>query len=140
MCVWLDWVPHSGEPVSSQKQEGHLLYCGGFVSERDLNGNDEAQTHNHIFTKEVACEVKVEHKSFWLDILKKFSKATEMLYLDVYVGAELCSKALTLIAATKINWFQTNHHTDQGTPVHFIQKDAQTIGQDLCDRGNITGL
>ena len=96
MCVWLDGVPHSGEPVSSQKQEGHLLYCGGFVSERDLNGDDEAQTHDRIFTKEVACDDKVEHKSFWLDFLKKFSKAadskaTEMLYLDGYVEAELCS-------------------------------------------------
>jgi hypothetical protein len=89
-------VPHSGGPVSYQKEEGHLLYCGGFVSERDLNGDDEAQTHDRIFNKEVACDVKVEHKSFWLDILKKFSKAadskaTEMLYLDGYVEAELCS-------------------------------------------------
>ena len=136
MCVWLDGVPHSGEPVSSQKQEGHLLYCGGFVSERDLNGDDEAQTHDRIFTKEVACDGKVEHKSFWLDFLKKFSKAadskaTEMLYLDVNVGAELCSKALTLIAATKINWFQTNDHKGQGAAVHFIQKAAQNFGQDF---------
>jgi hypothetical protein len=48
-----------------------------FVSERDMNGDNEAQTHDRIFTKEVACDIKVEHKSFWLDILKKFSKATD---------------------------------------------------------------
>jgi hypothetical protein len=60
--------------------------------------------------------------------------------LDGYVGVELCSKALTLIAATKINWFQTNDHKGQGAAVHFIQKAAQNFGQDFWDGGNITDL
>jgi hypothetical protein len=122
-----------------------LTYCGGFISERDINKVDESQTHDYVFTKDVACDVKVERKQFWLDIIKTFmrtpgGKAVQMLYLDKYVTSELCSRALTLIAATKINWLQTNHHTGQGTPVHFIQKTANTIGQEFCEGSNVFEL
>jgi hypothetical protein len=54
----------------------------------------------------------------------------EMLYLDDYETAEICSRALTLIVVTKINWFQSNHHTGQGTPAHFICKAAQATSQE----------
>jgi len=122
-----------------------VIPCGGFVSERDLNRNNINQTHHLAFTRDAACDVVIEKKSFWLDIIKTFTKtpdnkAVEMLYLDKYVTAELCSRALTLVAATKINWLQTNHHTGQGTPVHFIQKAASTIGQEFCEGNNVFDL
>jgi hypothetical protein len=128
-----------------RNMDDKLTYCGGFISERDLNKDHESQTHDYVFTKDVACDVKVEKKQFWVDIIRGFTrtpdgKAVQMLYLDKYVTAELCSRALTLVAATKINWLQTNHHTGQGTPVHFIQKAASTIGQEFCDGGNVFDL
>jgi hypothetical protein len=87
----------------------------------------------------------VKPKKFWLNIIRRFTHtinnpAKEMLYLDNYVTAEICSKVLTLIAATKINWFQTNHHTGQGGAAHFTSKALQTIGQEFSDGGNITDL
>jgi hypothetical protein len=128
-----------------RNMDADLTYCGGFISERDLNKLNESQTHDYAFTKDVACAVKVEKKQFWVDLIKTFTrapdgKAAQMLYLDKYVTAELCSRALTLVAATKINWLQTNHHTGQGTPVHFIQKAAKTIGQEFCDGDNVFDL
>jgi hypothetical protein len=108
--------------------------CGGFISERNLNGKDAYQMNTYCCTDEVASKCKVEPKKFCLNIIRKFTikeeRAKEMLYLDDYATAEICSHALTLIAVTKIYWFQTNHHTGQGTPAHFICKAAQAISQE----------
>jgi hypothetical protein len=119
-------------------------HCGSFVSERNLNNKDANQTNPCCYTEEVASDCKVEPKKFWLNIIRRFTRinnpAKEMLYLDNYVTAEICSKVITLIAATKINWFQTNHHTGQGGATHFTSKALQTIGQEFSDGGNITDL
>ncbi len=91
--------------------------------------------YTYCYTDRVASDYTVESKKFWLNIIRKFTKikeerAKEMLYLDDYATAEICSRALTLFVATKINWFQTNNHTWQGTPAHFIFKAAQAISQE----------
>jgi hypothetical protein len=58
----------------SRVMDDKLTYCGGFISERDINKVDESQTHDYVFTKDVACDVKVERKQFWLDIIKTFMR------------------------------------------------------------------
>ena len=48
-------------------------------------------------------------------------------WLATYFTSEMIGKALTLMVATKFNWFQTNHHVGQGSAIHFIHKIASTI-------------
>jgi hypothetical protein len=119
---------------TAKSTDSHKTFCSEFICGRNLNRKDASEMNTYCYTDGVASDCKVESKKFWLNIIRMFTKikeerAKEMLYLDDFVTAEICSHALTLIAATKINWFQTNHHTGQVTAAHFICRAAQTISQ-----------
>ncbi len=60
MCVHGLIGFHSQVDLSHPRSK-KATYCtaGGFVSEKDLNGDDKAQAQDPIFTKEVACDVKL---------------------------------------------------------------------------------
>jgi hypothetical protein len=45
-------------------------------------------------------------------------RPAELEYLMEYVSAQACGRALALVAATKINWYNTSHNTGQGSLAH----------------------
>ena len=60
-----------------------------------------------------------------MDLATTSAKGTK--WLATYCTSDMISKALTLMVATKFNWYQTNHHVGQGYATHFIHKIESTM-------------
>ena len=55
------------------------------------------------------------------------ASAKGIKWLSTYCTTDMISNALTLMVATKFNWYQTNHHVGQGNATHFKHKIASTM-------------
>jgi hypothetical protein len=55
--------------VGFKSTDMRKTFCGGFISERNLNGKDADQMNTYCCTDEVASKCKVEPKKFCLNII-----------------------------------------------------------------------
>ena len=77
------------------------------------------------YTEQPACSVCIRPAAHWNNLLGKLKKG-DLDYLASYGTKEMNNAAVTAIHAAKINWYQTNHHTGQGTTAPLIAKVIST--------------
>ena len=90
---------------------------------------------------EAACGIVTDTAENWAAFARTLqvnenSEIPALDYLLSYVDSEVINRVMSLIVATKINYFNTNHHTGQGAVSHFIQKVLTTLFSDI---GNEVG-
>ncbi len=98
---------------------------GGFISESDLAGQQWALHQRAVGIRLIR---EKEGSLDWHDQEAHQDQWGQTCRTRVPDWVWFCGKALTVIEATKINWYDTSHHTGQGSPAQLIIKALQTVG------------
>jgi hypothetical protein len=104
--------------------------CRTYMSEYDTIPAADHDAWSYSDTP--ASDFRVLSKTEVAEIAKKLTvdsdgEVPELAYLQSYVGNDCVARALSVCLATKINYFQTNHHTGQGEMTSFIRKVLSTL-------------
>ncbi len=104
--------------------------CRTFMSEYDTVAAADRDAWRYSDTP--ASDFRVLSETEVAEIAKHLTvdsdgEVPELAYLQSYVGNDCVARALSVCLATKINYFQTNHHTGQGDMTAFIRKVLGTL-------------
>ncbi len=117
--------------------------CRTFISEVDTIPAAELDLWNYTDTP--ASDFRVFSQTEVAEIAKRLTvdkdgEVPELAYLQSYVGNDCVARALSVCLATKINYFQTNHHTGQGEMTSFIRKVLSTLYPNQFKEADINQL
>ncbi len=104
--------------------------CRKFISELDTIPDTEVI--DWFYSDSVASDIRIMGRQEISSIAQgltvdKDNEIVEFEYLKSYTTNDAVTRALSVCLATKINFFQTNHHTGQGEMSKFIQKGLNTL-------------
>jgi hypothetical protein len=104
--------------------------CRKFVSERETI--PDAELEEWFYTDTAASDIRVLGRTEIAEIAKGLTvsrdgEVVELEYLQSYTANDPIARALSVCLATKINFFQTNHHTGQGDMSSFVKKVLSTL-------------
>ena len=116
------------------KRSGEFDPCASFTTEAENYGTYVRPTWGN----EAACGIVTDTAENWAAFAKTLQvnengEIPALDYLLSYVDSEVVNRVMSLIVATKINYFNTNHHTGQGAVSHFIQKVLATLFSDISN-------
>ena len=116
------------------KKSGEFDPAVSFTTEAE---NYDAYTRPTWGT-EAACGIVTDTVENWTAFARTLQvnengEIPSLDYLLSYVDSEVVNRVMSLIVATKINYFNTNHHTGQGAVSHFIQKVLTTLFSDISN-------
>ena len=100
------------------------------VTERDNQDPKEELAEDDILFVNIVkpmCEVRYLKKAEVLEALRHIANNRKAAgkgdgWMEGYARGEAVCHAATIIVATKLNYFRTNHHTGQGSATPFIVK------------------
>jgi hypothetical protein len=95
----------------------------GIPVPKDLLINNDSDFTNYGST--AACGVKLKADAEWVNMARTLFNGTDttvLKALKTYTAKAVREAVTSLIVATKINWFSTNHHVGQGSVTIFVQK------------------